>query len=107
MKRWLLLFLFLLAAAAPAAADEPGVRRNQSGSINLAPRPATYAVLAVDPYNRVLRLRARNGATADVHVDDDVYDLSRLKAGDRVRVDFLVPNEGERRLTAASVWPVR
>jgi hypothetical protein len=109
MKRWpILLIIGLAAAAVPlTAAQEPGVRRNQGGTINLAPPPAVYTVVAVDGYNRTLRLRSRNGGQADVHVDDAVYDVATLKPGDRVRVDFLVPNDGDRRLAAANVWPVR
>jgi hypothetical protein len=107
MKRWLPLLLAGLAVAGlpTAAAQEDGVRRNRGGTINLAPLPAVYIVLAVDDYHRIVRLRARSGATADVHVPEGVYDLERLAPGDRVRVDFRVPNEGDPQLAAATIWP--
>jgi hypothetical protein len=35
---------------------------------------------------------------------DKVHDLSTLEAGDEVGVDFFVPEEGDDRLEAASMW---
>lgn len=103
-----LLVCALAVVALPAAAhDDPWVQRNRSGTINYAPRPGVFVVDEVDHYHRTVRLRARNGATADVHVDDDVYDLSKLKPGDRIQVDFLVPDEVDERPAAATIWPLR
>jgi hypothetical protein len=34
-----------------------------------------------------------------------VYDLSKLKPGDKIRVDFVVPDESNSELRAASIWP--
>jgi hypothetical protein len=31
--------------------------------------------------------------------------VSKLKAGDKVKVDFFQPDEGDTRLRAAGVWP--
>ncbi len=97
----------MFVASSGTAAQQDIVRRNQSGSINYAPRPAVYEVVAVDTYERVLQLRERSGAIVDVRVPEDVFDLSTLKPGDRLRVDFLVPNEGDPQRAAATVWPVR
>lgn len=108
--------LQLLAAALAAvsvqalAHGDLGVRRNQSGSINYAPLPAVYVVLAVDDYASTLTLLARNGATAEVEVSERGFDVSKLEPGDLVRVDFLVPNEygdEDEPLTAATIWPLR
>jgi hypothetical protein len=109
MKRWLPLLLIGLAAAAlpgVAAEDRPPYR-NQGGTLNLAPRPGVYIVVAIDGYDRIVRLRARHGGTADVHVPEGVYDLARLQPGDRIRVDFAVPSEGDSQLAAATIWPAR
>jgi hypothetical protein len=105
----LLAMLFAAVASLPTigvAMDRP-VRRNQSGTINYAPRPGVFSVVAVDPYERIVRLRARNGAAADVYVRDGVYDLAKLKPGDRIQVDFLVPDDVDKRLAAATIWPLR
>lgn len=66
-----------------------------------------FEVLSVRSSERVIRLRGPDGKTADVHVQEHVYDLSKLKAGDKVRVDFFQPDEGDTRLRAAGVWPVQ
>lgn len=41
---------------------------------------------------------------SEVGRNPDVFDLSTLEAGDEVRVDFFVPEEGDDRLEAASKW---
>ena len=83
-----------------------GGRRNVDGQgINYAPEPAVYAVLSVDADARTVQLRAANGRTGVVQVGASVYDLSKLKAGDKIKVDFLVPDEKNKELRAASIWP--
>ena len=83
-----------------------GGRRNADGQgINYAPEPAVYAVLSVDADARTVELQAANGRTGMVRVGPSVYDLSRLKAGDRIKVDFVVPDEENKELRAASIWP--
>lgn len=77
----------------------------QRGGLNYAPRPAVYSVIEVDSDARTVRLRALDGRTGVVHVADGVYDLSTLQPGDRVRVDFVVPDAANSALRAASVWP--
>jgi hypothetical protein len=101
-----------VAVSAPAIAlDEttapPAAWRNQGGSINYAPRPGVFEVVAVDEYNRVVRLRSRFGAEADVYVDDRIQPVSALRPGDRIEVDFFVPQDSEDRLSAASIWTLR
>ena len=79
----------------------------QGGGINYAPQPAVYSVISIDSYARTVRLRAADGRTGDVYVGDDIYDLSKLKQGDKIRVDFVVPDAMNSKLSAASVWPVK
>lgn len=68
---------------------------------------SVFEVLSVRPSERVIRLRGRDGKTADVHVQEHVYDVSKLKEGDKVKVDFFQPDEGDTRLRAAGVWPAQ
>jgi hypothetical protein len=96
-----------LMIAAPSTTAQDAGRRMQGGGINYAPQPAVYRVLAVDTYGGTMTLRAADGRTGKVHVDSNIYDLSKLKEGDLVRVDFLVPDGMNPRLAAASVWPVQ
>jgi hypothetical protein len=107
MKTSLLAAALAVVALHAGAYDSPPVHRNQSGSINYAPRPGVFVVVAVDDHERTVRLRARNGVAADVVVADDVYDVSKLRPGDRVQVDFLVPNDKAEPLAAAAIWPLR
>ena len=82
-----------------------GGRRTQGQGISYAPGPQVYAVLSVDAQDRTLQLRAADGRTGFVLVGESVYDLSKLKAGDRIKVDFIVPDDANSELRAASIWP--
>src|SRR5512134_3472408 len=107
----------LCALALAAALVEPALAQRPGGGDrpgrDRPPRPpesipavesyaplttSVFEVLSVRASDRVVRLRGKDGKTADVHVADHVYDLSKLKAGDQVRVDFLQPDEGDTRL---------
>jgi hypothetical protein len=81
-------------------------RRNVDGQgINYAAEPAVYAVLSIDLDAKTVELRAANGRTGVVQVGPSVYDLSKLKAGDRIKVDFVLPDDKNKELRAASIWP--
>lgn len=95
------------ALAQRAGGGDGGGQRMQGGGINYAPQPAVYSVISIDSYARTVRLRAANGRTGDVYVGEGTYDLSKLKAGDKIRVDFVVPDATNSKLSAASVWPVK
>ncbi|MGZ9030417.1 MAG: hypothetical protein ACXW2G_03535 [Burkholderiaceae bacterium] len=90
-----------------AGSGEGGGQRMQGGGINYAPRPAVYSVVSIDSYGRTVRLRAADGRTSDVYVAEGIYELAKLKTGDRIRVDFVVPDATSRKPSAASVWPVK
>ena len=47
------------------------------------------------------------GKRLDVNVADHVYDLSKLKAGDKLKVDFFQPDEANPKVSAAGIWPVQ
>lgn len=92
------------ALAQRTGEGDRGARRMQGGGINYAPQPDVYSVISIDSYARTIRMQAADGRTGDVYVADGVYDLSTLKAGDKIRVDFVVPDAMNSRLSAASVW---
>jgi hypothetical protein len=94
--------VFAQPADAGGATD---AKRMQGGGINYAPQPAVYSVVLVDTKGGTLRLRAADGRTGLVYVAESVYDLSKLKAGDKIRVDFVAPDSTSSKLTAASIWP--
>jgi hypothetical protein len=68
---------------------------------------SVFEVLSVRASDRVIRLRGKDGRTADVHVQEHVFDVSKLKPGDKVKVDFFQPDEADQRLRAAGVWPAQ
>jgi len=82
-------------------------QRMVGGGLNYAPLPAVYAVVSMDRDERKVRLRAADGRTGDVLIPDGVFDLSTLKAGDEIRVDFVAPDKAKKGLTAAQVWLVK
>lgn len=104
--------VMIVATALPQAAlaqrEGDGPRRNQSGGVNLAPAPAVYTVVSIDSYAQTVKLRAQDGTTTgDVYVSEDIYNLSKLKPGDKIQVNFLQPDGMNNRLAAANIWPVR
>ncbi len=95
----------LAQPAGAGGAGGLGAQRMQGGGINYAPQPEVYSVVLVDASGRTVRLRAADGRTGLVYVAESVYDLSKLKAGDKIRVDFVVPDASSSKLSAASIWP--
>ena len=91
--------------AQPAGGGGAGGQRMQGGGINYAPGPAVYSVILIDAKGRTVRLRAADGRTGLVHVAEGVYDLSTLKAGDKIRVDFAEPEAASTKLRAAAIYP--
>jgi hypothetical protein len=67
--------------------------------------PGVFIVRDVSDRNNTLRLSDADGRTEDVLVDPDVYDITTLKSGDEVMVDFFVEQDSKAPLRAASVWP--
>jgi hypothetical protein len=82
-------------------------QRMVGGGLNYAPGPAVYAVVSIDRDDRTVQLRAADGRTGNVYVAEEVFDLSTLKPGDKIRVDFVVPDGTNKGLKAASVWPAK
>lgn len=79
--------------------------RNRGGS---GGQPVdTYTVVAIDTDARTLQLRATDGTVSKVKVPEDVFDLSTLNVGDRIQVNFLVPQSSSDPPRASSIWPVK
>jgi hypothetical protein len=110
-------FLATAAIGSAEAQSVGGIRSDRGdrvlrpGTVPADERAAPMAVgvhevLSVRPADRVMRLRDKEGKEADVHVQEHIYDLSKLKPGDKVKVDFFQPTQGDPRVRAAGVWPV-
>ena len=82
-------------------------QRMVGGGLNWAPVPAVYDVVSLNRGARMVRLRAADGRTGDVFFPEGVFDLSTLKSGDQIRVDFVKPDKADKGLKAASAWPVK
>ncbi len=103
-------FGILLGTVAEAQVRDGGIgprpgMRNQGGGGGQ--EPGVYQVVSVDTYARTVQLRGADGSTASVKVPGDVYDVSKLKSGDRIQVNFYVPDSMNPGLRAAGIWPVQ
>ena len=103
------LVTLILSAPLQAQMRDSGERnRNQGGGVNLAQNDPVLQVVSIDSYGRVVKMRDANGKTLDVQVGEGIYDLSKLKIGDKVQVNFLEPDGlGSNKVKAASIWPVQ
>ena len=66
--------------------------------------PGLFVVRAVDDRENIVQLCDADGRTAGVFVDPDLFDVSELKPGDEIEVDFVVPESKDAPLRAAGVW---
>jgi hypothetical protein len=92
------------------ARDGDGVRnRNQGGGVNLAPADPILQVVSVDSYSRIVQMRGADGKIVNIYVGEGIYPLSKLNPGDKVQVNFLVPDGlgDPNQLKAANIWPVK
>lgn len=85
----------------------PGRFGGGTGGVAGGPAPGLFTVVAVDTRDNTMQLRDDDGRSGTVHVEPEVFDLSSLKAGDLVEVDFVVPEAGSSQFEAAGVWPVQ
>ena len=66
--------------------------------------PGVFVVRAVNDRDNMLQLSGAEGRTGSVYVAPDIFDISELKPGDEIVVDFVVPADGNARLVAAGIW---
>lgn len=110
-----LLALFALCAlmeAPPTSAQvamgiTPVAGRTSGGGVNHAPRPGLYTVVLVDATGKRLRVRDAEGKTIDANVAEGAYDLSTLKIGDKIRIDFVAQDTPQKKPTAAVIFPAK
>jgi hypothetical protein len=98
---------FLLAGLAATRTDAQidERRRNQGGS---GGQPVgIFKVVSVDTYAGTVQLQGADGSVSTVKVPDGVYDLSKLSAGDRIQVNFYVPDAMNPGLRASAIWPIK
>jgi hypothetical protein len=97
-----LLFAGITATDALAQLDE---RRYSKGGGGGSP-VAVFQIMAIDTDTRTLKLKAADGSVSSVKVPDGVYDLSKLNVGDRIQVNFYVPDAMNPGVRASAIWPV-
>jgi hypothetical protein len=96
--------LFLLAAATSRAhAQRENLPRNRGGGGG--PGMGVYKVVAIDTNARTIDVQAADDSVSTVKVPEGVYELSKLKVGDRIQVNFYVPDSMNPGLRAASIFP--
>jgi hypothetical protein len=89
----------------PDGAPARGRVQGSTGGVARGPLPGVFTVRSVDAGQNILRLADDEGQTGDVEVQSHVFDLSTLRSGDEVEVDFIVPTGNDSgRLVAAAVW---
>lgn len=72
--------------------------------VNRVELPGVYVVRAVNERDNLVQLGDSEGRTADVLVDPHVFELSDLKPGDELVVDFLAPEGNNAPLRAGGMW---
>lgn len=77
-------------------------RLDPSG-VNYGSAPGVFTVVSVSARDNMLRLRDEAGNSADVYVNERLFDVETLSAGDVVVVDFFVRDDNTDRLEAASI----
>jgi len=103
-------FVMVVAAvtlSSPASGqkrEEP--HRNQNNGVANPLANGVFTVVSVEPYGRTVEMQGPTG-TVKVHVGEGIYDISKLKPGEQVQVNFLVPDGLSTKLSAASIWPVK
>jgi hypothetical protein len=65
--------------------------------------PGIFTVVSVSARDNRLRLRDNDGHAEDVYVDERLFDVETLTAGDLIVVDFFVRGDNDERLEAASI----
>jgi hypothetical protein len=93
----------LVAGTSSALAQNENRPRNRGGGGGS--EPAVFRVLAIDSNARTIRLQASDGSETTAKVPEGVYELSRLNVGDRIQVNFYVPDAMNPGPRVAGIWP--
>ena len=88
----------------PGGVIGPGRFPAGSDGPNRTLPPGLFVVRTVNARENLVQLSDADGRTARVLVDPAVFDLTELKSGDEVLVDFVVPTSANAPLRAAGIW---
>lgn len=88
----------------PAGPLGPGHFPRDAGGVNRSQLPGVYIVRAVDDRENTVQLSDGEGRTENVYVGPHTFDVSELRIGDEVVVDFVTPHGRGSRLEAAHLW---
>ena len=88
----------------PGGVFGPGRFPGASDGVNRTLPPGLFVVRTINARENLLQLSDADGRTARVLVDPAVFDLTELKSGDEVLVDFVVPTTVNAPLRAAGIW---
>jgi hypothetical protein len=102
-RQFAALFLLAGAAASRAYAQRENMPRNRGGGGG--PGMGVYKVVAIDTYARTIDVQAADDSVSTVKVPEGVYELSKLKVGDRIQINFYVSDAMNPGLRAASIFP--
>lgn len=104
-RRHFAAFVLLAAATATRAWAQSELRPRNRGGVAGGQPDAIFQVKSVDTYARTVDLQGPDGTVSTVKVPEGVYDLSKLKTGDRIQVSFYVPDSMNPGLRAATIFP--
>lgn len=88
----------------PGGVFGPGRLPAASDGVNRTLPPGLFVVRTVNAREHLVQLSDADGRTARVLVAPAVFDLTKLKSGDEVLVDFVVPTSANAPLRAAGMW---
>ncbi|MGZ8981343.1 MAG: hypothetical protein ACXW2D_11390 [Burkholderiaceae bacterium] len=85
----------------PDVSPRPG--RLDPGGVNYGSAPGVFTVVSISARDNRVRLRDDDGNAADVYVNERLFDVEALSAGDVVAVDFFVKDDNDDRIEVASI----
>ncbi len=97
--------LMLAAVTTTPAWAQSELRPANRGGVASGQPNAVFQVKSVDAYARTIELQAADGTTSTVKVPEGVYNLDKLKKGDRIQVNFYTPDSMNPGLRAAGIFP--
>jgi len=88
----------------PGGVFGPGHFPAASDGVNRTPPLGIYVVRSVNVRDNFVQLRDADGRTARVLVSAAVFDLTKVRSGDELLVDFVAPTSAKAPLRASGIW---